>query len=133
MTPPPLEDRLNRLADRLEAPATPDARQAIGRRAAMLGRRRQVRNVVGRGLLVLLVAAGALALRLGDPAYVEIDPAGPPSGSLPALMADVDGWQVVAAEDTAAPPDGGATSDPAWGSLQVFRRPGDLTGPSIFL
>ena len=69
MTPPPLEDRLNRLADDLAAPATPDARQAIGRRAATLRRRRQVRNAVGGGLLALLVLGGAMALQI-DPADV---------------------------------------------------------------
>ena len=133
MTPPPLEDRLNRLADNLAAPATPNARQAIGRRSATLRRRRQVRNAVGSGLLVLLVLAGAAALQLDDPADVETDTAGPTPSSLPALTVDLDGWRVVAAEDTTATPDTGDVYDLASGSLQVFRRRGDLAGPSLFL
>jgi hypothetical protein len=133
MMPPPLEDRLNRLADHVAAPATPDARQAIGRRTARLRRRRrrrQVRNAVGGGLVALLVLAGAAALQANDP-DVETDIAGP--GELPALTVDLDGWQIVDAEDTTAAPDTADVYDPASGSLQVFRRPDDLAGPSVFL
>jgi hypothetical protein len=125
MMPPPLEDRLNHLADDVAAPATPDARQAIGRRTARLRRRRQVRNAVGGGLVALLVLAGAVALQTKDPAAVETDIAGP--GELPALIVDLDGWQVTAAGDETAPPDTAA------GSLQVFRQPDNLAGPSIVL
>ena len=130
MTPPPLEDRLSRLADHVAAPATPDAREAIGRRAARLRRRRQVRNAVGGGMFVLVVVAGAVALQARD-RDVETDIAGP--GELPALTIDLDGWRVVVAADTTAGSDTGAVYDPASGSLQVFRRPGDLAGPSVFL
>jgi hypothetical protein len=130
MMPPPLEDRLNRLADHVAAPATPDARQAIGRRTAKLRRRRQVGSAVGAGLVALLVLAGAVALQTDDP-DVETDIAGP--GELPALTVDLDGWQVAAAEDTTTTPDTSDIHDPASGSLQVFRRPGELAGPSIFL
>lgn len=122
MMPPPLEDRLNRLADHVAAPATPDARQAIGRRTARLRRRRQVRNAVGGGLVALLVLAGAAALQANDP-DVETDIAGP--SELPALT--VEGWQVAAAGDETAPP------DTASGSLQVFRQPDTVAGPSIVL
>jgi hypothetical protein len=130
MTPPPLEDRLNRLADRVAAPATPDARAAIGRRAARLRRRRQVRNAAGGGLVALLVLAGAVALQVTDPDG-ETDIAGP--GELPALTVDLDGWRVVTAQDTTANSDTGGGYDPTSGSLQVFRPPGDLAGPSVFL
>ena len=131
MMPPPLEDRLNRLADDVAAPATPDARQAIGRRTVRLRRRRRVRSAVGGGLVALLVLAGAVALQAKDPADVETDIAGP--GELPALTIGRDGWRIVAAEDTTAAPDTAGIYDPAAGSLQVFRRPGDLAGPSVFL
>jgi hypothetical protein len=131
MMPPPLEDRLNRLADQVAAPATSDARQAIGRRMARLRRRRQVRNAVGGGLVALLVLAGAVALQVDDPADVETDIAGP--GQLPALTVELDGWRVAAAGDTPTTPEAGDSYDPASGSLQVFRRPGNLAGPSIFL
>ncbi len=130
MMPPPLEDRLNRLADHVAAPATADARQAIGRRTARLRRRRQVRNAAGAGLVALLVLAGAAALQAKDP-DVEADIAGP--RELPALTVDLDGWQVAAAGDTTAAPDTTDVYDPASGSLQVFRQPGNLAGPSIFL
>jgi len=133
MTPPPLEDRLNRLADDLAAPATPDARQAIGRRAATFRRRRQARNAVGSGILALLVLAGAIALQPDDPADVETDRAGLAPSSFPALTVDLDGWRIVAAEDATTTPDTAGFPDPASDSLQVFRRPGDLAGPSLFL
>jgi hypothetical protein len=130
MTPPPLEDRLSRLVDQVAAPATPDARRAIGRRAARLRRHRQVRNAVGGGLVALFVVAGAVTLQARDP-EVDTDIAGP--GELPALTIDLDGWPVVAAGDTTATSDADGGYDPASGSLQVFRRPGDLAGPSVFL
>jgi hypothetical protein len=130
MTPPPLEYRLSRLVDHVAAPATPDARRAIGRRAATLRRRRQVRNAVGGGLVALLVVAGAVALQARHP-DVDTDIAGP--GELPAFTVDLDGWRVVAAGDTTASADAGGVYDPASGSLQVFRRPGDLAGPSVLL
>lgn len=130
MTPPPLEDRLNRLVDHVAAPATPDARRAIGRRAVTLRRRRQVRNAVGGGLVALFVVAGAVALQASEP-DVDTDIASP--GELPALIVDLDGWRVVAAGNTTASSDPGGGYDPASGSLQVFRRPGDLDGPSVFL
>src|SRR4029450_10561145 len=99
MMPPPLEARLNRLADHVAAPATPDARQAIGRRTARLRRRHQVRNAVGGGLVALLVLAGAAALQANDP-DVETDIAGP--GELPALT--LEGWQGAPAGEAAGPP-----------------------------
>jgi hypothetical protein len=137
MNAPPLEDRLNHLADRLAAPATPEAREAIGRRASVLRRRRRVRTAVGSGALAVVVA-GMLTLRGGEIADVETTPAGPPTGSLPVLTLELDSWRIVTAEDTtttghiAAIPDVDVP-DPVSGSLQVFRRPGDLTGPSVFL
>lgn len=134
MTPPPLADHLNRLADQLAAPPTPDALQAIGRRATKLRRRRRVRNAAGGGLLVLLVVAGARALQVDDPADVETDVAGPTGSTLPALTANLDGWRIVEAEDaTATPEAAGDVYGPEAESLQVFRRPGSLVGPSIFL
>ena len=134
MTPPPLADHLNRLADQLAVPPTPDARQAIGRRATTLRRRRRVRNAVGGGLVALLVVTGARALQVDDPADVETDVAGPADGTLPALTADLDGWRIVEAEDEATTPESAGDVDgPEAGSLQVFRRPGSLVGPSIFL
>jgi hypothetical protein len=134
MTPPPLADHLNRLADQLSAPPTPDARQAIGRRATTLRRRRLVRNAVGGGLLALLVVAGARALQVDDPADVETDVAGPSGSTLPALTANLDGWRIVEAHDTTATAEAaGDVYGPDAESLQVFRRPGSLVGPSIFL
>ncbi|HKA85034.1 MAG TPA: hypothetical protein VKD21_14275 [Acidimicrobiales bacterium] len=134
MTPPPLADHLNRLADQLAAPPTADTRQAIGRRATRLRRRRRVRGAVGGGLLALLVIAGARALQVDDPADVETDVAGPSGDTVPALTANLDGWRVSAAEDATATPDAaGDVAGPDPESLQVFRRPGDLVGPSIFL
>jgi hypothetical protein len=130
MMPPPLEDRLNTLADHVAAPATPDARQAIGRRTAALRRRRRVRNAAGGGLVALLVLAGAVALQTDDP-DVETNVAGP--GELPALTVDVDGWEVRAADDTTATPATGDVNASDPGSLQVFRRPDELAGPSVYL
>ena len=63
MTTPPLEDRLTRLADGLVAPATPEARQAIGHRTGVLRRRRRAKRAVGSGVLVLAVIGGIALTR----------------------------------------------------------------------
>jgi hypothetical protein len=133
----PLDDHLHRLADQLTAPPTPAAREAIVRRAGVLRRRRRVRNAVGGGVLALAVVAGVLAVKGEQPDDVEMGPAGPAgrgSVSLPALTVDLAGWAIVAVEDTNVPADVAGSEDRAWqGALQVFRRPGDLTGPSVVL
>ncbi|MGH9110694.1 MAG: hypothetical protein ACRDZN_00070, partial [Acidimicrobiales bacterium] len=59
MSMPGLEDHLHDLADRVAAPATEAARQAIGHRAGVLRRRRQVRNAAGAGVLALALAVVA--------------------------------------------------------------------------
>ena len=48
------------------------------------------------------------------------------------MAADLDGWHITA-DDTTATPDMSDVYDPASGSIQVFRQPDKLTGPSIFL
>jgi len=54
--------------------------------------------------------------------------------SLPALTVDLAGWAIVAVEDTSVPPDVAGSEDPALeATLQVFRRPGELAGPSVVL
>ena len=82
--------------------------------------------------MALLVLGGAVALQIDHPADVETDIGGPTPGSLPALAADLDGWHIMA-DDTTATPDMSDVYDPASGSIQVFRRPDKLTGPSVFL
>ena len=62
MTPPPLEERLNRLADGLIAPPTPEAREAIGHRTGVLRRRRRAQQAAGVGVLVLAAVAGSIAV-----------------------------------------------------------------------
>jgi hypothetical protein len=135
MNLPPLDDHLHRLADQLTAPPTPAAREAIVRRAGVLRRRRWVRNV-GGGMLALAVVAGALAVNAEQP-DVDTGPAGPADGgtvSLPALTVDLAGWAIVTVEDTDVPSDVAGSEDPTvHGALQVFRRPGDLVGPSVVL
>ena len=131
----PLDDRLHRLADQLTAPPTPAAREAIVRRAGVLRRRRRVRNAVGGGVLALAVVAGVLAVKGEQPDDVEMGPAGPAGGgsvSLPALTVDLAGWAIVAVEDTSVPADVAGSEDPTV-PIQVFRRPGDLAGPSVVL
>lgn len=137
MNPSPLDDRLHRLADQVTAPPTAAARQAITRKAGVLRRRRRVRNAVGGGVLALAVVAGGLAL-MGEPADdVETDPSGPAgrgSMPLPALTVELAGWQIVTVEDTVVPADLTPGEDPVLeGTLQVFRRSGDLAGPSVAL
>jgi hypothetical protein len=131
----PLDDHLHRLADQVAAPPTPAAREAIVRRAAVLRRRRRVRHAVGAGVLALAVVGGVLAVKGEPPDDVDMGPAGPGgsgSVSLPALTVDLPGWTIVAVEDTNVPTDLAGSEDPAWpDSVQVFRRPGDLTGPSV--
>ena len=138
MNLPSLDDDLRRLADQLTAPPTSEARQAIVRRAGVLRRRRRVRNAVGGGLLALAVVAGAVAVTAGQSHDVEMDPGGPArtgAAPLPALTLDLAGWAIVSANDLSVSSDvAPAEEDPAYqGSLQVFRHPGDLTGPSVAL
>ncbi|HEX6421385.1 MAG TPA: hypothetical protein VFZ77_22980 [Acidimicrobiales bacterium] len=131
MSTPHLEDRLRRLAGDLAAPPTGEARAAIARRAGRLRRRRAV-AAAGTGVLAVALAAGLLAQPRGGPADVETEPAGRGDAGLPALT--IDGWRVVAAEDGAADPAGaGPGAEAGEGSFQVFRVPGDLSGPSVFL
>ncbi len=132
----PLDDHLHRLADQLTAPPTPAAREAIARKAGVLRRRRRARNAVGGGMLALAVVAGVLAVKGEQPNDVEMGPADSTRGSvsLPALTVGLAGWEIVAVEETDVPADVTATDDPVLeGSLQVFRRPGDLAGPSVVL
>ena len=138
---PPLEDHLHRLADDLAAPATPEARAAVRRRAGTLRRRRRARTAIGGGVVAVALVAGVAVLQRDDPADIEMGPAGPDAAALPVLTVEREGWEVVEAVDVAADEvaaesgAGGAASDTAGpeGSLQVFRRPGELTGPSAFL
>jgi hypothetical protein len=121
MTPPPLEDRLNRLADGLIAPPTPEAREAIGHRTGVLRRRRRARQAAGVGALVLAAVAGSIAVTRDTAPEARTDFVDP-HAALPAVTLDVDGWDVVAADDTVAD-----------GSVQLFRVPGAIDGPTIVL
>lgn len=129
MTPPPLEDRLNRLADGLIAPPTPDAREAIGHRTVVLRRRRRAMHAAGAGVLLLTALVGSIAVtRVGVP-DTTTGYAGNDGGALPAIGLTVDGWLVVTAEDTAA----GTSVAANEGSVQVFQKPGEAEGPKIVL
>ena len=128
MTPPPLEDRLNRLADGLIAPPTPEAREAIGHRTGVLRRRRRARQAAGVGALVLAAVAGSIAVTRDTAPEAQTDFADDGS-AVPALTLDVDGWDVVEAVDTEAETPAAASD----GSVQLFHVPGDVEGPSIAL
>lgn len=124
MTTPHLEDRLTRLADELVAPATPDIRTAIGRRARVLRRRRRTRQAVGAGIVVLAAVAGSLAVARDTTPEAQTDWSTVYTSVLPGLVLDRDGWEVVMAEDTTVPLD-----EPA--SVQVFQVPGDPEGARV--
>jgi hypothetical protein len=128
MTPPPLEDRLNRLADGLIAPPTPEAREAIGLRTGVLRRRRRARQAAGVGALVLAAVAGSIAVTRDTAPEAQTDFADP-HAALPALTLDVDGWDVVEAEDTEAQTPAAASD----GVVQLFHKAGDVDGPTIAL
>ena len=138
MKMPGLEDHLHDLADRVSAPATDAALQAVGRRTGVLRRRRQVRYAAGAGVLMVVVVAGGMALR-GHRADIEAGPVASgrygsdgSDGAVPALTVDLDGWELVRAEER--PPDQVHVEDAAFeGALQVFHRRGDLVGPSVYL
>lgn len=129
-------DRLHDLADRVSAPASDMARQAISRRTQVLRRRRQARRAIGGGVLALAVVAGTFAWRDDDrPADVESGLVAPgEEGSFPDLDAYFPGWEVRPVEDF---PDaewdasGLGVVPGAPGSFQVFRRPGELLGPTV--
>jgi hypothetical protein len=129
MTPPPLEDRLNRLADGLIAPPTPEAREAIGLRTGVLRRRRRARQAAGVGALVLVAVAGSIAVTRDTAPDTRSGYAATDAGALPAFDLTLEGWQVITAEDTAA----GAAVAPNEGSVQVFQKPGEVEGPRIVL
>jgi hypothetical protein len=128
MTPPPLEDRLNRLADGLVAPPTPEAREAIGHRTGVLRRRRRARQAAGVGALVLAAVAGSIAVTRDTAPEAQTDFADD-GAAVPALTLDVDGWDVVQAVDTEAETPAAASD----GSVQLFHVPGDGEGPTIVL
>ena len=122
MTTPPLEDRLTRLADGLVAPATPEARQAIGHRTGVLRRRRRAMRAVGSGVLVLAVIGGIALTRPDQNPDAEF---GVPS-QLPVFTLDLPEWEIVAARD-------GVTVEAPAGSEQLFATPGDPDGPRLVL
>lgn len=126
MTTPPLEDRLTRLADGLVAPATPEVRSAIGQRAGVLRRRRRTRQAAGAGIVVLAAVAGTIAVTRGATPEAKTEMSDSPD--LPAVVLDLDGWELTSAEDTTVP-----TGPPPAGSEQVFARAGDPDGPRIVL
>ena len=125
MTPPPLEDRLNRLADGLVAPPTPEARDAIGHRTGVLRRRRRARQAAGVGALVLAAVAGSIAVTRDTAPEARSGYAGLRTpGRSPALTLDIDGWEVVYCRGH-----GGRVAAPALSerrSVQVF-QPGRAT------
>ncbi len=122
MTTPPLEDHLTRLADGLVAPATPEARQAIGHRTRVLRRRRRAVRAAGSGVVALAVIGG-IALTRPDP-NPEAEVANP--SRLPTFTLEVPGFEIVTARD-------GVTVDLPIGSEQVFVTPGDPEGPRLVL
>lgn len=126
MTEPRLEEKLQGLADHLDAPASTTARQAIGHRSRVLRRRRRTRNSV-LGVAVVAVVAGTASV-LSRGADVETGPTNPGGYRVPAITVDLDGWDVTSAEE--APTDSAEVADSVF---QVFRRPGDLVGPTVFV
>jgi hypothetical protein len=131
-----IEERLHRLADGVEAPATAVALDAIERRTQVLRRRRRVGLVAAVGVAMV----GGLSLQGSDPSGVEIDPQDdvdpPGENGLPAFTLDLDGWDVIAARDEHDVPYGIGAPPPADDSTeaqQIFRVPGDLLGPSILV
>jgi len=127
-----LEDRLHHLADQLEAPATTAARQAIGRRAGVLRRRRRKRNaVVGGGVLALALVAGVSSLARHEGPDAETSPAAQVGDYAAAPALTVDGWEVTYAVEM--PPEDAGRVMLRDGSLQVFRRPDQLSGPAVYL
>lgn len=123
-----LEDRLHQLADPVSAPPGTSARAAIMRRATVLRRRRRALQATGASVVMVLAVAAGTLLRQGggDGQDVELGPVTRDEGSLPALTVDLDGWEVVSAEDDVQPQVSG--SDQSGGSMQVFTN---LSGQSV--
>jgi hypothetical protein len=124
MSEPRLEDKLHSLVDHLDAPASTSARHAVGHRTRVLRRRRRTRYTV-LGVAVVAVVAGMLSL-LGTRPDVETGPSNP-GHSVPAVTVDLDGWEVVSAEESLD------DDPPEDSSYQVFRRRDTLAGPSAFV
>jgi len=91
----------------------------------VLRRRRHTRNTV-LGVAVVAVVAGTASV-LSRGVDVETGPTNP-GYRVPAITVDLDGWDVTSAEEAATAPAEGTD-----GVFQVFRRPGDLVGPTVFV
>lgn len=138
MSAPSVEERLRRLAGELEAPATTTALDAIERRTQVLRRRRHVgvATLVAVGAVVAVLAVVLLRAAPSSERTVELDPVQPDFGDgLPTIVVDLDGWELSAAgveEDVALTPTPLPDADDP-DTSQVFRRPGEMTAPSILL
>jgi hypothetical protein len=81
---------------------------------------------VGAGIVVLAAVAGSIAVTRGATPEAKTEMSNSPD--LPAVVLDVDGWELTSAEDTTVP---GPPIE--GGSTQVFVRDGDPDGPRIEL
>ncbi|HET6949504.1 MAG TPA: hypothetical protein VFI47_03955 [Acidimicrobiales bacterium] len=160
MSPTDLEDRLSRsLAERAATLAPPDrsaARRAVALRSGALRRRRRIGRAASAAAALAAVAglvAGGLAGRGDDdpdavssavdaPASWHLDP---PPAATPAFtvagMVPTNGETAWYDPPPDAPPrEPSDLVDPVTGvpldqrpTVQVFRRPGDYAGPSVFV
>lgn len=131
-----LEERLRGLADELEAPPSDTALRAVGRRARVMRRRRRARRAAAGGVLVAGLVVGVFAVRAGtpdgEPGTVATDPDGATrEAALPAWTLDLDGWEAIGADEGDDSASDEAEGSDWRGSLQVFRRPGELAGPTL--
>lgn len=133
---PTLEDRLHRLADPVSASPSETTLNAVHDQTRRLRRRRQVGQGVAAGVLGVVVVAAGLSATGGDDGTTTTDVGQAAAGQTadePAveldLDLDLDGFALlepsIDSPLTAETPDGG--------SYQVFRRPDDLLGPTIWL
>lgn len=145
MSPSDLENRLpealERAAHEVVAPPSDVARGRIHRRARALERRSHVRMALAGAALVTLGLGGALSLRDDGREQVTAGPANdpgqwadwePPVGGdgLPAFV--LEGREPSYADEDGGTmePEGQIGPEP---TSQVFRRPGDYAGPTVYV
>ncbi|MGH9212917.1 MAG: hypothetical protein ACRD2C_19935 [Acidimicrobiales bacterium] len=139
MSVPDVDDRLpgslERAANDVVAIPSARVREQIRQRTRVLQRRRRARvAAVGVGLLVVGLGGGLL---LRDDGSNEVTTASPPQDDDPFPAFTVDGLQPARASEDGGPldvPEGDATGETIGApSYQVFRRPDDYAGPTVYV
>lgn len=137
-----LPQALERAAHEVVAPPSDAARGRIHQRARALERRGHIRMALAGAAVVTLGLGGALSLRDDRSEQVTAVPANDPSqwadwqppvgdGELPTLV--LEGREPSSAADASGAMEGSEGQTGPAPTFQVFRRPGDYAGPTVYV